>query len=296
MAHRLRLATCLVAAAAAAAHAQEVVLTTGDVLHGKVAAHTTEQLVLEHPVLGTLEIPAASVLRVTPGVPITQPPAAPPPKLWARELAAGISGARGNSDTTDARIGIVATRKTDRTALKLDAAYYYGSANAASNKNKLTAGLLHDWLRPGSPWLYFAKARWDLDQFQSWDCRISGHGGAGYRLVEREGLSAKLRLGAGASKEWGSDDDGLRPEALLGGEVAWRISERQKLGAGTTLYPDLSDAGELRALSTVNWDIALERADGLQLRLGLEHEYQSIVDAGNDHSDLRLLTSLVFRF
>ena len=281
---------CLAAAVAATAAAHDVVLVTGDVLHGEVAQHTTQQLVLDHPVLGKLIIPADKIKRVTPAVAIT------PPSPWTRQLEAGVSGASGNATTSNSRVALVAVRQTDRSKLTLDASHNYASSNHRSSKDKFTAGLLHDWLVPESPWFAFASARVDADQFQSWDQRIAGHAGVGRQVVDRAHVKGNLRGGLGAAKERGSDDEELRPEALLGGELAWQISERQKLTAATRLYPDLADAGEFRALSNLAWTIAIDRAEGLSLKLGLEHEYQSQADPGNDSSDFRYISAIVLQF
>lgn len=284
---------CLIAAVAATAGAHDVVLVTGDVLHGEVAQHTAEQLVLDHPVLGKLAIPADKIKRVTPAVTITPPP---PPKPWTRQLEAGVSGTRGNSTTSNSRVAIVAVRKTARHELKLDAAHYFASSNRRTTKSKFTAGILNDWLKTDSPWLYFAGARVDQDEFQSWDRRISGHVGTGRKVLDGPSLKGKVRVGAGAAKEWGSNDDTIRPEAMLGGEIAWAVSERQKIAAATTLFPDLGDPGEFRALTTLEWATDIDRVQGLVLKLGLEHEYQTQTDPGVENGDLRFHSSLVLKF
>jgi len=293
---RGRVLLCVFTACVAAAMADELRLSTGEVLRGAVVERTVDEVVFDHPVLGKLKIPADKVTSLKTAVPVTVPPPPPPPKVWASQIEAGFNGTRGNSTTTASHLAILAVRKTKLHALKLDAAHYYSSSNRRSTKNKFTAGLLKDWFLPDSPWLAFASARYDKDKFESWDHRLAGHAGMGHQVIQRPDLNAKLRFGVGAAKEWGSDDDSVRPEALAGGELEWQVNERQKFATGTTIYPDLSDAGEFRSLSYANWTVDIDRADGLSLKFGVEHEYQSVVDDDADNTDWRFFSALVFKY
>ena len=60
----------------------ELELTTGDILRGKLVEQSGDILVLEHPVLGRLTIPAGLV-QVLRELPATVPSVAPPPAVPA---------------------------------------------------------------------------------------------------------------------------------------------------------------------------------------------------------------------
>src|SRR5690606_29571895 len=145
----------------------------------------------------------------------------------------GFAGSSGNSDTFDGRAAFLTTRETERDRWRIDASYFYGESGGVRTKNDFTAGVLKDWLFPESPWLVFAQGRFDYDEFKTWSYRVSGHGGVGYEFIKNDELTLIGRLGAGVSKEWKPSSD-LRPEGLLGAELGWNISERQRLTAHTT--------------------------------------------------------------
>ena len=292
---------------AATAASDEILLTGGDRLVGEIIERTDDVVVLSHPVLGRLEVPVGAIVRIVsdgddhePGDPAVPAPAAPdappPPPAWTSRFRLGAGGSFGNTDTQTVQAAAAATRETDHARTTLDAAYYFGSSDGDRTDNRFSAGIEHDWLRPDSRWFSFASARYDFDEFQSWEHRLGGHAGVGYEAWSTERLDLRLRAGGGVVKELGSRDEDLRPEGLLGADLAWRITARQSLEVGTRFHPDLGDVGEFRAVSSVSWSWLVNDEAKMSLHTGVEHEYQSVVDPGNDHNDWRIVAGLQFDF
>lgn len=241
--------------------------------------------------------PAPEDVAAAPDAPA--PPGAPEdpnaPK-WDHKLTIGFGLSEGNTERANLAALYSFTRETDRSKLTYDAAYLYAEDSGDESENRFTTGFLHDWLFPGSRWLIFADARYDYDEFQSWRHRVAFHAGPGYKLIDEEKIKLTLRAGAGAAKEWRSDNDGWRPEALAGADFDWKISDRQSLVSTFRIFPDLDDLGEYRTLTTAGWQMAIDHADGLAITIGLLHEYQSLVDSGRENSDLRLFGGLTLDF
>ena len=114
--------------------------------------------------------------------------------------------------------------------------------------------------------------------------------------MKTETTDLKLRAGATATREWGSDDESWRPEGLLGANLGWTISAAQKLEAHTTYYPDLEDSGEYRVVSGIAWSIKLDNSDSLRLKLGLDHELDSHRESPFEKDDLRYFAALLYEF
>ncbi len=283
----------------------EVTLSTGDTLTGAVVEQTADTVVLQHDVLGRLEIPLAQVqavigpetIEVETVIPEAKVAGAEPEKSeWESRFELAAGGAFGNTDTQNFRLGLTSKRETESMRTSLDAAYYYGADNGDRTENRFTAGILNDWLFKNSRWLIFAEGRYDYDEFKSWEHRISAHVGPGYRLIESERFNLNLRGGIGFSKEFGSDGEDFRPEALLGTDFTWQITERQSLEGSATIYPDLDETGEYRTLSRLNWAVLVDPDSNISLTAGLEHEYQSDVDPGVEEHDLRVFAGFMFDF
>lgn len=216
--------------------------------------------------------------------------------VWNTKLNLGLNVSSGNTDQIGLASTIVSRRTTPTSELTLDAGYFYSNEDGDDTENKFTAGVLHDWLLKDSKWLIFADARYDFDEFKSFDHRFATHAGLGYRLIDKEKMKLTLRGGAGIAKEFGSDRNEIIPEALAGLDFWWQIAEKQSLEISHRFYPDLTDGGEFRTLTTAGWRLALDRGNGLSFTINALHEYVSDVDPGVDKSDLKLFAGISYEF
>ena len=285
---------------------EEIELKNGDRLTGTIIKQTDGLLVLDHDALGRLEIAFDRVLSIGPEAGAGgEAPASPTmlsdeaeadEKEWKSSFKLGLNSSFGNTDTQGFNAGFTSFREGESDKTTLDAHYYYGASDGDRDTNKFTAGVLQDWFVPDTRWLYFAQGRYDFDEFQSWEHRLGAHGGVGYKLIQEDDLTLTLRAGAGVIKEFGSDNEDLRPEGLLGADLTWQISPNQSLTAATTLYPDLSEGGEFRSVSSAEWSAMVDEDSNMSVFARLEHEYQSQTDPGVDKNDFRIIAGLQFDF
>lgn len=298
--------------------ADQITLSNGDVLKGKIVEKNDSQIVLEHPVLGRVTAATANVTAVVfeappaPAADTPQPVAdgapLPPPewkdgtwfdqfrKDWKSHLDFGTTATRGNTHTTNLYVAFTTKRETDTDRDIVDLSYSYATNKGVATESRFTAGIHHDWLFQDSPWSIFAEGRYDFDDFASYDHRVRGAAGVGYDAFKTEDMRLTLRAGAGALKEFGSNNDKVRPEGLLGVEYAWTISERQSLNAAFTYYPNFDNITEYRAVATLDWRLKIDQMDGLSVKVGIKDEYNSLIDPGKYHNDLQIITALGLDF
>lgn len=217
---------------------------------------------------------------------------------WKARLELGFTGAFAASDQLDLRFAAQISRETPAERTRFDALYLFGSTDGDARQNRLSTGLTQDWLVPSSRWFYFTQGRVEIAQFQAWDTRLNLAGGAGYNLYETDRLNLKVRAGLNAKQEFGNTvvDDGVQPEGLLGTELAWRLNGAHRLATANTLYRELAEADMYRLVSSAEWVIDIDRANGVNLKLGLENEYESRAAEGQSHNDLRIFGALVVSF
>lgn len=300
--------------------ADEVVLLNSDRLQGIVLEETDKHVVLQHSVLGRLTLPREKVqavfkekVKTVPALEVVQAKPEPQKEIeplperqdgpflsflanWESQLEAGASVATGNTEKANIYLRFKTTTKNERRQWDYDASYYRDQTDGDVSTHKFTTGLKHEWFIDESPWSIFAQGRFDYDEFQSWDKRVSAAAGAGYLWIDQEDLTVKFKLGAGATREFGSNDDNVIPELLAGFETKWQITDNQKFEAGSTIFPELTDIGEYRIVSNAAWVIDLNTVDKISLKVGVENEYQSQVDPGVKHNDFRLYSAIVFKF
>lgn len=309
-------------------------LVTGETLEVTYRGCEQQFLLLEHPLLGLLRVPRSGVVSLAaqpsaPQLATTTPSALAPVagshSKWLVGVELGLNGALGNSQSYNLRLSARGQRDSNNGELLAEVTYIRAEAASSDNRDadgngvadrpnleltdsKLLASLRNDWLSADGPWRYFVEATADADQFKDYDLRWSIASGPGYSFLNSTDSTVVGRIGAGLSEELGGEDQSLVPELLFGGDWKHRLSQRQKLTAKLTVYPDLSAFGELRSVVKGSWDIDLDPQHNLKLRLGIEDRYDSkpedeIVNIGGvdlpkrtEHNDLDYYATLLFEF
>lgn len=314
-------------------HAAIITLDNADTLKGRVLATHESRVQLEHPVLGSISIPVERIAGVqwldaavslAPPSPVEQigppadinpdatriilaqtPPAdastpAPPQPTrtpdWGRQLELGLSGSSGNTDRTTLRTGFKGRWSRDNQTFSLDTLYLFNVTDGNRTQNRFDLTVRNEWLATPTPWRYFAEGGVELDEFRDYDSRIRAGAGVGYKLLQTDRTDLLTRLGAGVSRTFGSPDDVTSPELILGAEFSHKLTGRQRLVAGADVFPNLADNDtELRAVLNAAWELKIDQAQNLTLRLGVQDRYDSDTQEAR-RNDLEYLASLVWSF
>lgn len=324
MRHLLAFATVLMLGLGATGTlADSIVLLNGDTLNGTIKQVNENNVVITHPALGDVTIANAQIHKYQQGdaeaktlnplpeaaKPEPKPAPKPEPKPadakpkkpvlipgWKSKLEAGLNGSAGNTESQSIYIRFITKRENEEEKTTFDANYYFSSRDGKESQNEFSTGVRNDWLLPDSDWFYFGQARLEIDRFEAWDQRASAALGVGYEWIKEEDFYVSLRAGLGAVKEFGSNEDNIIPEGLLGAEMGWNITDRQELTASTTYYPDLGDIPENRVVSEVAWEYKMSDLDGISLKAGIQHEYESETEGPIKHNDWKYFTGIIMDF
>lgn len=301
--------------------ADEVRLSNGDVLTGTIIEKTAASTVIDHAVLGRVEITSDRIAATaTPdeikvpvgetktgsGIGIHIAPlmiaaqdngeaAAEDKSGWKSVIDIGINGATGNSENV-AFYGRITSKKEEAMgAWIFDAAYRYAKSEGVSTQHDFTGGIRKDWRKEeGSPCFYFADARFDWSHFKAWQTRYSGHVGIGHDTIQDENLKVTFKAGLGAVTENGSAVDGVRAEGLLGFEGVWTIDEHQEFTFHSTAFPDFDESGEWRFISGIEWSMVINTMKNASLKIGANHEHDTQAMRPTDKNDLFYYLALSF--
>lgn len=290
-----------------------VVLTGGDTIEGRLVERTDLAIVLEHPTLGRLEIPRQRIdsLKIKEPEfkkeekvgwidPQLRKLAAKTSRLkekgWGASVDFSMHSSTGNTQEQSTRFGGHVERELIDTRGILDTSYYHKIKEGEITDNKFTLGYSHDWLDPESIWFYFMSGRFDYDEFESWQKRANGQVGPGYHLVETDELTLDIRLGLGARKEWGSQNNNPKFEGLIGADFEWEITDRQIVTFSPHFFPVVGDLDDYRARVAGEWRFLFDKDMNLSFLIGTLYEYQSVVDPEKEHGDLRVYLGLQFGF
>ena len=295
-------------AVAAATSAATLTLNNGDRLSGEIVAESDTAVTLSHPVLGQIAIPRdqltdlqADLMDDAPLEPVDVMAQSDNGFLgtgwltdWKRRVEIGVTGAAGKSENMNITAGFSANYEDEDTRWAHRTAYQRQESDGEVSENNFFATLQRDWLRPGSPWFHFAQGRFDWDEFKDWDYRLAASGGAGYDFIKRDNYRLRGRAGLGGNQTVGGAREEFTPEALLGLDVDWRINSHQSMTFANTLYPNLSESGEFRNLTELNWTYDLDRDAGLGLKIGVSNEYDSLAGNAVEKNDFQYTGSLVW--
>ena len=218
-------------------------------------------------------------------------------KEWKSSVEFGLNGTEGNSSRQSLRLSFNTVRRTSAHETVLKGAYRLTSENGQTRQNQLVLDARQDWLTlKHDKWRYFVTARYELDEFQDWDARVSGFGGVGFELIGTEKTSLLGRGGFGASRRIGVADDDVRSEGFLAADLSHTLSPRQTLRAGVEYLPDTAEPGTFRLNSDASWEVRIDPAAELYLRVGVANRYDS-KPGGNAHeSDVDYFVNLGWSF
>lgn len=282
---------------ASPAGAETFRLANGDQLSGQVIERNEERIVLRSDALGVeVEIPVGQLAPPEP------PPEVNPGLLgtrllegWGRSVELGVSGSSGNTSEQDVVAGLDLGFEDERRRWAVEARYLLSRSDARTSDHEAMVGAARDWLRPGSPWFWFGKLQLRWDQFESWEERVVVGGGPGYELIDDDEHTLRARSGLSVRHDFGERDD-TDLEMFTGLEGEWRIGDDHTLAARAKILPALSDPGEFRNVNGADWKIRLDDAEGLSFKLGLEHEYETDVEDGDERNDLYYYGAVVLDF
>ncbi|MFA9479076.1 YdiY family protein [Phycisphaerales bacterium AB-hyl4] len=299
--------------------ADELELTSGEVLKGRLIDITSNHVIFEHEVLGQFVVPTGRVRKLTTDedgvLPLVRlggddPDAAAadgePVEIdldgegffanWEGSISLGFSGTDGDTRTNSVNSQFRARRETDEHRWLINAGYFYGRDGSASTQNEFRSELTKDWLLPESPMFLFAQGNYDFDHFRGWRHRFGAYAGLGYEVIKEDDLELVARIGAGSTYEVRGGRK-FTPEALLGASLLrWNITENQRLTGSLTIFPNLEDLGEYRITSGLEWQVLVSEVDGLSVKLGIENQYESDPLPGSRHNNLKYYGAVVFEF
>lgn len=248
--------------------------------------------------------PAILAKPTTPAIepptdPLTGEPLPPAPKLWTGSIDMGLNGATGNTDLFNIRGSGHVKRQSATNILTGDLLYTYTADTGEVTVHQVLSNARDEFLFGDSPWSAFVSTLLEYDALRDYRFRVAVYGGAVYTLVDRTGLSIKLRAGAGAVRELGSTStrtdtqidpttgipvttvvtertrDRWVPELVFGKDFRWAWNDRSSLLSIMDYYPRVDDFRQFRLRSRAAYEYVLDPATNMIVRFGVQDRYDS---------------------
>ncbi len=194
---------------------------------------------------------------------------------WDGSFEIGINAADGNAQAFSMRTGFEITRETERTNAEID--FTYSKATASSVETQHFALLYGDWdyRLPSPRFSWFNKFGMEYDEFKEFDVRFFLNTGLGYLFVDGDHTELRGRFGAGSSRDLGGIDEAWTAEANFGFDLAHQLTDRQQVSAIVDYYPSWIDFRNYRVISNVSWEVVLDKASNLSLKINAIDRFDS---------------------
>lgn len=215
---------------------------------------------------------------------------------WSGNVAFGLYGSSGNTERVNLRGEVDGTRETDKNLSRFLGTYAYAEDDGTESENKGQLLLENDFKIEESNWFFFGRGQLETDEFQDWDQRLSLFAGPGYVFIDDEKTSLTGKVGVGAVREFGGEDDDWRAEAIISAIGSHQLTERQKVMGEVDIYPSLEDIQDVRTRERLVWEITVDPEVNMSLRAGIEHRYDSSAEGDTKKSDVDYFVMLSWSY
>lgn len=197
------------------------------------------------------------------------------PVDWEGGAEVGVNGTEGNAEALSVRTGANLKRKTDTFELSSDVTYLKATADGVETQHNALQNAGYERFFGDHPWSFFIKESLEYDEFKAFDLRLAVNAGIGIKLIDTDATKLKARFGAGASREFGGPNNQWTPEALYGADFERQLTERQKLALTVDYFPEWGDLSNYRLVTDLGWEVLLDEAHNLNLKLSVNDRYDS---------------------
>lgn len=214
---------------------------------------------------------------------------------WDGSVEFGLNGQNGNSNAENTRFGFDLSRETERTNWDIDFIYNKATNDDIETANNALFQSNWDFKLRRPRWTSFAKLGLEYDEFKDFDIRLFLNGGLGYYFIQTPTTTLRGRFGSGVSREFGGVDEEWKPEAVFGLDLEHQLSDRQKIKIINDYYPNWSDFSDYRLVTDASWQLLLDAATNLSLKVGALNRYDSTPN-GAEPNDLNYSVLLLWAF
>lgn len=269
-------------------------------LRARTAAPPSSPALPSPPLRACLALAACAALFAA--APVRAQVTLKPDGLWRYLYTAGANATAGNSETTAFNLSAEGARVTDEDKWTFRGTGAYGKTNGAVTSERYAAGTQYN--RNFSPnWFGFGSADGLREPPANIDYRWSAASGVGRHLVKNPNNTFDTTLGLGYTQDryvretqvlGGLRDEYGRFELVLGEESTHKLTQTTILRQKFTVYPNISDGGNYRAMFDAGLSVAMTPA--LSLTTGLNYRYNTDPGAGLKRMDASLVTGVSLRF
>jgi putative salt-induced outer membrane protein YdiY len=224
-----------------------------------------------------------------------------PTNGWKSTISFGLTLARGNTDTTMASATFNTQKKWPQNDLMFGADGLYGETkNPGTQKNTESAEVLHgfsQYNRTITDGLYgYARIDGFHDGIADIKYRLTPAPGIGYYFITNKIMALSAEIGPGYIREQLDGETESFATLRIGEKFHYAISPHAKAWESLEFLPQINRFDNYIVNAELGVEASLNKANNLSLRSVLQDSYNNIPAADRLKNDLKLITSVVYKF
>lgn len=221
---------------------------------------------------------------------------------WDANVAAGLTLTRGNSDTLLTTFTFKALRKATNNEMLLGAAGSYGEATTHRDEEdeatRTTAANVQAYAQFNYLFTerFYSGGRVDFvhDAIADLKYRVTVSPLAGYYAVKNPKTKLAFEFGPSGVFERQGEEDNQYAALRLGDRFEYKFTPRARLWQAFDVIPQIDRFSNYLLIGELGIEAAI--TDKVLLRAVLQDTYDNEPAPGRKHNDLKLITSVVYRF
>ncbi|MFT5441227.1 MAG: putative salt-induced outer membrane protein YdiY [Myxococcota bacterium] len=223
---------------------------------------------------------------------------------WNRFVGVGVSGANGNTKEVKLVADLNGDFEDTKHRRKLISQLYIakpdnptGPGNKAPVDRKAFVEYEENWKPLENSLFIFGTGRYDYGRLEEFKERIAASAGIGVNVLKTDSITARLSAGAGFNHNWnGIDKKETFPEGVVRASLDYKVMKGVSFSTTHTYYPNLDETKELRVISNAEIKADIGQEGGLSASIGLNNQYDSIVEAPFEDNNLTYFMRLGYDF
>jgi putative salt-induced outer membrane protein YdiY len=224
-----------------------------------------------------------------------------PPNPWKSTISFGLTLARGNTDTTLASASAFTQRKWPQNDLRFGADGLYGETkNPNAQKFTENAEVLHGFSQYDRTIAngFYGYARIDgfHDGIADIKYRLTLAPGLGYFFITNKITDLSAEIGPGYIKEQLDGKSENFATLRIAERFHYAISPHSRAWESIEFLPQVNQFNNYLLNAELGIEAGLNKSNNLSLRSVLQDSYNNVPAFGRLKNDLKLITSIVYKF
>jgi putative salt-induced outer membrane protein len=251
----------------------------------------------------TTTISTTNNVTVTNTVTVTKTNVAPvvlvKPNPWKTSVAAGVTVARGNTDSTQISLTGQTQKKWTGNTITLEADMLYGESKIPNQSEQVTAQTYHGYAeydRSFDRFYGYGKVDGFHDGIADIKYRFTGTLGLGYYVLTNKTYDLEAEVGPGFIDEQLGEEHERYWTLRLAEKAHYIISPNAKAWETVEFLPQVDDWNNYIINAEIGVEAKLTKGNKLSLRSVIDDSYVNVPAAGRLKNDIKFITSVVYNF